>query len=95
MSKKSNAYAADPLRLREPSAIAALLFEFQSGPVHARIWGPRKGWRWKSIEYYRYVRSTRKPGSWVRVLPDRAADQLHLLRCVKATTDWLKEFDKP
>lgn len=95
MTKRNAPETPDPLRIREPSAIPGLLYEHRSGPVCVRIWGPRKGWRWKRVEYFRYIRSTRRAGQWIKVFPDRESDQRYLLGCVKAATAWLKEQDAP
>ena len=82
----------DPLRIKEPSAVSIPLFKCRYGPVRAEIHGPPKGWKWKVIKYYRLVQSTRgQAGKWIRVDPDRPADQKNLLRCVKAVVDWLDE----
>ena len=73
------------------SGKAALLFKHTDGPVTVTVYGPRIGFQWRKVEYFRWVRSTKEPGAWERRLPDRAVDQLHLERCVKAVRKWLKQ----
>lgn len=68
-----------------------LLFQFKKGGVTVEVHGPRIGWRWREIRYFRWMKSTEEPGQWKKVLPNRDCDQLHLEHCVKAVRAWLKE----
>ena len=70
-----------------------LLFKVTRGTVTATVYGPRIGFQWVSVEYFRWMLSTKEPGKWERRAPDREVDQLHLEQCVKAVRAWLRERD--
>jgi hypothetical protein len=70
-----------------------LLFKVTHGTVTATVYGPRIGFQWVSVEYFRWMLSTKVPGKWERRAPDREVDQLHLEQCVKAVRAWLKQRD--
>lgn len=78
-------------RTQEPM----LLFRVRRGTVTAEVRGPRIGWSWRVIRYYRWQVSTREPGVWEQLPPDRAVDQIYLGQCVKAVRGWLKEDERP
>lgn len=67
-----------------------LLFKIKKGTVTAEIHGPRLGWKSRRVRYYRWMKCTKEASAWVKVLPDRAVDQVHLAQCVKAVRAWLK-----
>lgn len=73
---------------------AKLLSKIKHGSVTAEIWGPRIGWRWRNVTYYRWTRSTKVPGKWERVFPARAHDQPYLQKCVKSVCEWLEQEDE-
>jgi hypothetical protein len=68
-----------------------LLFKFKKGTVTAEIHGPRLGWKWRIVRYYRWQKCSKEAAAWNQVLPDRAVDQPHLEQCVKAVRAWLKQ----
>ena len=71
-----------------------LLFKVTKGTVTVEIRGPRLGWRWRDIQYYRWQKSTKDPAGWDRMPPNRAVDQAHLEQCVQAACHWLRQEDK-
>jgi hypothetical protein len=71
-----------------------LLFKVTRGTVTATVFGPRIGFQWVSVEYFRWIISTKEPGRWERRPPDREVDQAHLEQCVKAVRAWLKQRDE-
>ena len=72
-----------------------LLFKIKKGTVTAEIHGPRLGWKWRTIHYYRWKKCTKEAKDWLKVTPDRAVDQAHLAQCVKAVRAWLKQDEAP
>jgi len=68
-----------------------LLFKYKAGTVNVTIYGPRVGFLWTRVEYFRWVMSTRTPGKWARRPPCREVDQPHLEKCVKAVRLWFRE----
>lgn len=68
-----------------------LLYKIKRGTVTAEVHGPRIGWRWRRIKYYRWQKSTRDPKGWDQVSPNRPGDLLHLEQCVKAVRAWLRQ----
>lgn len=80
-----------PKRTQEPP----VLFRVKRGTVTAEVRGPRIGWGWRVIRYYRWQVSTREPGTWDQLAPDRAVDQICLEQCVKAVRAWLKDDERP
>ena len=71
-----------------------LLFQVKKGTVTAEIHGPRIGWRWRNVRYYRWQKSTKNPSGWDQLMPNRAVDQPYLEQCVKAVRTWLKQEDE-
>ena len=71
-----------------------LLFKHNEGTVTVTVYGPPIGFRWTRVEYFRWVQSTKVPGTWEKRLPDREADQIHLERCVKRVRKWFDERDR-
>ena len=53
-----------------------LLFKVKKGTVTAEIRGPRIGWRWRDVRYYRWRKSTKTPAGWDQLTPNRAVDQI-------------------
>ena len=72
-----------------------LLFKVKKGTVTAEVHGPRLGWKWRQIRYYRWQRCTRDADGWVKLSPNRSVDQVHLQQCVKAVRAWLKDDEAP
>lgn len=72
-----------------------VLFKVKKGTVTAEVRGPRLGWKWRVINYYRWEISTRKPGTWEKAFPDRTVDQMYLDQCVKAVRAWLRDNEAP
>ncbi len=70
-----------------------LLFRVKKGSVTAEIRGPRIGWQWREVHYFRWQKSPKHPDQWIRVSPSRPTDQMHLGQCVKAIREWLKAED--
>ena len=68
-----------------------LLFKHKEGTVTATVYGPRIGFKWARVDYFRWEVSTKEPGKWEKKPPTREADQLHLERCVKAVRAWFRE----
>lgn len=79
--------------LDEPGPI--LLFRHKEGTVTATIHGPRIGFEWTRVEYFRWEMSTKQPGKWEKRAPTREVDQLHLERCVKAVRAWFRQRNAP
>ena len=71
-----------------------LLFRFKSGTVTAEVHGPRLGWQSRYISYFRWVKDTKEPTKWNKILPNREVDQIHLEKCVKAVRRWLREQEQ-
>lgn len=67
------------------------LFHAKWGVVHVEVRGPRLGWRWRSIEFFRYLPSTRRPGGWDQVRDFRPADLPALKKCLNEAIAWCKE----
>ena len=82
-------------RKRTDGSKPELLFKHKSGGVQVTVFGPRIGWGWNQIDYFRWTRSTREPGKWEKRLPDRRDDQPHLLACVRAVIKWQKQYYAP
>ncbi len=70
-----------------------VLFRVKKGSVTAEIRGPRIGWQYRDVQYFRWQKSPKHPTKWIRVDPSRPTDQLHLEQCVKAVRTWLKAED--
>ena len=68
-----------------------LLFQHKEGTVNVTVYGPRIGFLWTKVTYFRWVRSTREAGKWEQQLPDREQDQIHLEKCVRAVRKWFKD----
>ena len=68
-----------------------LLFKHKEGPVNVTVHGPRTGFLWTTVNYFRWVQSTKEPGQWEKRNPDREQDQVHLEKCVKAVRKWFQE----
>jgi hypothetical protein len=68
-----------------------LLFKVTRGTVTATVYGPRIGFQWVQVDYFRRMLSTKEPGKWERRAPDREVDQLHLEQCVKVVRRWLRQ----
>jgi len=73
------------------SGKAELLFKTKHGTVSATVYGPTIGFLWTKVEYCRYMRSTKEPGKWVKLSPDRETDQIHLEKCVKEVRAWFNQ----
>ena len=71
-----------------------LLFKHKEGTVTATIRGPRIGFQWTIVEYFRWQISTKEPGVWEKLAPTRECDQIHLERCVKAVRKWFRERNR-
>jgi len=71
-----------------------LLFKVKHGAVTAEVHGPKQGWQWRDIRYYRWQKSPKHPTQWIRVPPSRPTDQQHLEKCVNSVRDWLKAEDE-
>ena len=77
-------------RMSKPHGVQ--LFEARSGPVRAVVIGPRIGFRWRTLKYYRVQSSNKDPGKWVEISSSwRANDNRHLAYCVKAVQRFLDE----
>lgn len=83
----------DRKQRNEPGAV--LLFRHKEGTVTATIYGPRIGFQWTRVDYFRWEISTKDPTKWEKRPPTREVDQLHLERCVKAVRAWFRERNKP
>jgi hypothetical protein len=70
-----------------------LLFKVTHGTVTATVYGPRIGFLWVQVDYFRWMLSTKEPNKWERRAPDREVDQLHLEQCVRAVRAWLRQRD--
>ena len=55
------------------------------------VYGPRIGWGWTRIIYFRWVQSSTEPGKFEQRPPDREQDQQDLEKCVKAVRAWFPE----
>ena len=73
------------------SAKAQQLFKYKSGVVEAVIIGPKEGYLWKRIQYYRFEFCSKRK-EWVQLPPDRENDQPHLRACVNKVNKWLEEY---
>ena len=67
-----------------------LLFKHKDGTVTVTVYGPRIGFQWTRVEYFRWVKCTKDPSRWERRPPDRETDQIHLEQCVKAVRQWFR-----
>ena len=76
---------------KDNGARVRTLFSCRYGSVEARIAGPRLGFRWRQIEYFRWERSHKPDAAWIKSPADRECDQNDLLRCVRAVLEWLKQ----
>lgn len=72
-----------------------LLFKHKEGTVTVTVYGPRIGFLWTDVQYFRWVPSTKEPGQWEKRQPNREVDQEHLEKCVKAVRAWLKKRGHP
>jgi hypothetical protein len=72
----------------------ALLFKHKVGSVTATVYGPRCGWEWTIISYFRWVPSSTVPGKFEQRPPDRECDQADLEKCVKAVRAWFRKREK-
>ena len=79
-------------QLNQPGPV--LLFKHKEGTVTATIHGPKIGFQWTKVEYFRWQMSTKEPGKWEKQHPTRECDQIHLERCVKAVRKWLRERNR-
>ncbi len=70
---------------------AELLFKARFGTVQLTIYGPRIGWSWTKVNYFRWVPSTKEPGKFETRPPDRECDQEHLEKAVKAVRAWFRQ----
>ena len=73
---------------------AELLFKAKHGTVTVTIYGPRIGWEWSIVSYFRWVQSTTEPGKWEKRPPDRECDQRHLAKCVQDARKFFKDREK-
>jgi hypothetical protein len=88
--KKGQESSHERSKTGQRSKDVLLLFEHDDGPVHVRVYGPRRGFRWRSVEYFRWRISPQHPGTWDKITWFRENDQPHLEKCVKAVRAWLK-----
>ena len=70
---------------------AELLFQHKEGPVGVTVYGPRIGFQWTTVTYFRWVPSTKEPGKFERRNTFRENDQVHLEKCVKAVRKWFEK----
>lgn len=76
--------------LNKPTPVK--LFEFKSGSVRAVVVGPKIGFRWRTIKYYRWQRSAQNPGEWFETTAAwRDKDNPHLAKCVAAVQQFLEQ----
>jgi len=73
-------------------ATAVRLFEFESGSVRAVVRGPKIGFRWRTVKYYRWQRSAKYSNEWFKVTSAwRDKDNPHLAKCVAAVQRFLDD----
>ena len=74
--------------LNTPQAVK--LFETQFGSVRAVVIGPRIGFQWRTLKYYRLQPSTTDAAKWVEISANwRASDNRNLAKCVAAVQRFL------
>lgn len=71
------------------------LAHFSEGPIHVDIWGHQSGFTLREANYYRWTRSTKEPGKWVKVYGIREVDQHHHEKLVKRVTKWFEDTATP
>ena len=71
-----------------------LLFKPKEGTVTVTVYGPRIGFQWTRVDYFRWVISTKEAGQWERRPADREVDQQHLEKCVKVVRAWFRERER-
>ena len=78
-------------RSKSQSDHCRLLFKHKADAVNAEVWGPRLGWKWQRVEFFRWEISRRVPGEWDKVHSFRWQDVAGLEKCVKAVKEWQAE----
>lgn len=71
------------------------LEHFSEGPIHVEIWGHEIGFTLREARYYRWARSTKEPGKWVKAYGIREGDQRYHEKLVKRVTKWFEDTARP